>query len=186
MALRLNDLLALTASSSPAVVRARTVMRDSLMAENIRWVLRTEGDGGRVLVWAHNAHVMNAPYQPDPRQVPLGRRVAPTDRAVPRLAGQHLRVSLGASEVIIGATASRTIGWPESPSDSGSFDAALATVGLPGFVLDLRTSDRTPEVASMLRRRWPFRSGTLFEQIVPREAVDAIVYFDQVTLTKDH
>jgi erythromycin esterase len=43
MALRLNDLLAMTASSSPAVVRARTLMRDSLMAENIRWVVRTEG-----------------------------------------------------------------------------------------------------------------------------------------------
>jgi hypothetical protein len=127
-----------------------------------------------VVVWAHNAHIMNAPFQPEPRKVPL------------RMAGQPLRAALGANEVIIGATSSRTIGWPESPSDSASFDAALATVGRPDFVLDLRTSDRTPEVASMLKRLWPFRQGTRFQPIVPREAVDAIVYFDQVTMTKDH
>jgi erythromycin esterase len=184
MALRLNDVLALTASSSPAVVRARTVMRDSLMAENIRWALRTEGDSGRLLVWAHNAHLMNAPehtWQLDPgtnRYVPVG---APL-----RMAGQYLRAALGANEVVIGATSSRTIGWDASPSDSGSFDAALATVGLPTFVIDLRTGDRNSQVADMLRRAWPFRITTTFEPIVPREAADAIVYFAQVALTRDH
>jgi erythromycin esterase len=144
------------------------------MAENIRWVLRTEGDSGRVVVFAHNVHVMNAPYHPDPRKLPI------------RIAGQHLHTSLGLNEVIIGATTSRTVGWPESPSDSGSFDAALATVGLPSFVLDLRTADRNPEVTAMLRRAWPFRLGTMFEPIVPREAVDAVVYFDEVTATTEH
>ena len=174
MALRLNDLLAMTASSSPAVVRARTLMRDSLMAENIRWVLRTEGDSGRVVVFAHNVHLMNSPY-------PDGRRKG----SIPT-AGQHLRTWLGANEVVIGATSSKTVGWPDSPSDAASFDAALATVGLPSFVLDLRTSDRNPEVAAVLKRPRPFRVGSMFEPIVLREAADAVVYFDQVTATAEH
>lgn len=34
--------------------------RDAAMADNVRWVLDQEGSRGRVLVFAHNAHVKNA------------------------------------------------------------------------------------------------------------------------------
>jgi erythromycin esterase len=183
MALRLDELLALTPSSSPGPVRTRTIMRDSLMAENILWVLRTEGDGGRVVVWGHNVHVMNAPAYSWSQDAVTGAAVLSGPPFA--IAGQHLRSRLGATEVVIGATSARTVGWGESPSKPGSLDAALATVGLPTFVIDLRTGDRDPEVAAMLGRPWPFRTGTAFEPIIPRAAADAIVYFDQVTLTKD-
>lgn len=37
--------------------------RDAAMADNVRWVLSREGPGGRVLVFAHNQHVKNAPTE---------------------------------------------------------------------------------------------------------------------------
>jgi erythromycin esterase len=35
-------------------------VRDSSMAENIRWILEREGPDARIVVWAHNAHVADA------------------------------------------------------------------------------------------------------------------------------
>jgi erythromycin esterase len=182
MALRLNELLAMGVSSAPAIDRARTIFRDSLMAENIRWILRTEGDSGRVVVFAHNAHVMNAPRYRWKRQT--GKGLVPVSPPL-WMAGHYLRAWFGTNEVVVGSTTASISGFGEIPSDSSSFDAALKTIGVPTFVLDLRTGDRNPGVAAALRRRWPFRIHTMYESILPREAADAIVYFAQVTATKD-
>ncbi len=101
------------------------------------------------------------------------------------MAGQYLREWYGNLEVIMLSTTSKTVGFNGSPSDPGSFDAALAPIGISPFVLDLRASDDLPPVRAQLARPWPFRVHTMFQRIVPREAADAIVYFDQVTATKD-
>ena len=177
MALRLDALLALTPSSAPLIARARTPMRDSLMAENVRWILGNEGDSGRLVVFAHNAHVMNAPgymWTADTGGLHAAGPPFP-------MAGQHLRRWLGPSEVVIIATTSKTVGWGVSPSDPNSVDAALAPVGLPIFVVDLRRSARRPDIARLLERPWPLRMQTRFVPVAPLQATDAIVYFDQVT-----
>ena len=179
---RLNELLAMGNSQEPDAARPRNIFRDSLMAENVRWILGQEGDRGRVIVWAHNAHIINAPtfvWVPGPHGQPTP--VGPSYR----MAGQYLRAWYGAREVIMLSTTSKTVGFGASPSESTSFDAALAPVGGSPFVLDLRTSDRSPDVHAQLMRPWPFRVHTMFQQIAPREATDAVVYFDQVTMTKD-
>jgi erythromycin esterase-like protein len=171
MALRLNELLAMGASNTPAIAQKRSDFRDSLMVENIRWVVHTEGDSGRVVVFAHDAHVMNSPL------------VAEGVRR--KMAGQHLRAVFGAKEVVVASTTSSIVGFGDVASNPGSLDAALATVGLPTFVLDLRTANRNPAIAAMLDTPWPFRIHTYFQSVIPREATDAIVYFDKVTRTKD-
>jgi erythromycin esterase-like protein len=177
MALRLDELLAMGVSGSPAIARARTTFRDSLMAENIKWTLRTEGDRGRLLVWAHNAHIMRVPREPQ------GKGHVSADSPIP-MAGHHLSAWFGTKEVVVLATTTSIVGFGDIASDSASFGAALETAGMPRFVLDLRTADRNATVAAMLRRPWPFRIGTGFEPLAPRAAADAIVYFDQVTPTK--
>jgi erythromycin esterase len=178
---RLNQLLAMSASELADSARPRNIFRDSLMAENVRWVAQQHADG-RVLVWAHNAHIINAPTTvwelgPNGQVVPVGPEY--------RMAGQYLREWYGTHEVIVLSTTSKTVGFDGSPSDPDSFDAVLAPIGLSPFVLDLRTSDGLPPVRAQLARPWPFRVHTMFQRIVPREAADAIVYFDQVTATKD-
>lgn len=49
----------------PDAFRAASA-RESGMAENVRWALEREGPDGRVLVFAHNNHVMNAPLTGGP------------------------------------------------------------------------------------------------------------------------
>ena len=102
--------------------------RDSAMAENVRWVLEREGPAGRVLVFAHDMHVKNAPT--------VGGVWSVLERP-PTAMGQHLRAALGPQLVIIGATD----GSPLAPNaDSTSVDALLTRVGVPRFVVDLRAA----------------------------------------------
>ena len=39
-------------------------LRDTLMAENLRWLLDEEYPRRKVIVWAHNAHIMNGYFAP--------------------------------------------------------------------------------------------------------------------------
>ena len=68
-------------------------------------------------------------------------------------------------------------------ADPTTLAAALADVGLPTFIVDVRTSDATPDVAEALSKPWPFLLAGQLLPIVPRRAFDAIVYFDRVTPT---
>ena len=178
---RLNELLGMSSSEVADSARPRNILRDSLMAENVRWIVQRHADG-RVVVWAHNAHIINAPTTvwelgPNGQGVPAGPEY--------RMAGQYVREWYRNHEVIVLSTTSKTVGFDGSPSEPDSFDAVLAPIGISPFVLDLRTSDALPPVQAQLARPWPFRVHTMFQRIVPREAADAIVYFDQVTATKD-
>ena len=56
--------------------------RDYAMAENVQWAVKSEGRQGRLLVFAHNGHVMS--WKED------GRRMAKV-REKPSMMGLHLR-----------------------------------------------------------------------------------------------
>jgi hypothetical protein len=72
------------------------------------------------------------------------------------------------------------------PSDLSLWEVALGQLGLGNYALDLRTADRVPEVSAMLRRPWVTRIHAFFQPMIPREAADAFVVFEQVTPSKDH
>jgi erythromycin esterase len=186
MAARLNDIMG-PPTDSTSFNTARAGLRDSVMAENAKWALSQEGDQGRLVFFAHNGHIMNA--------LSDFRSANTTYRGIGgwKMTGRHLREWFGHDVFIIASTAPTTNvrrywtnGTPGNPLDATSFDAALARIGEPAFVLDLRSADRIPDVANTLRRSWPFRIQTFFQQVVPREAADAIVYFDRVTPSKDN
>lgn len=108
------------------------------------------------------------------------------------MAGHYLRTWFANDLVIVASTTSGAVvrrywvnGASGNPSDTTSFDAALALVGQPAFVLDLRSAAGVPTVATMLGRPWLFRLQTFFEDVVPRNAFDAVVYFDQITPSRD-
>jgi erythromycin esterase len=75
--------------------------RDSAMAENVRWALENEGRQGRLLVFAHNAHVMN--WKSD------GRRWANVLEK-PSMMGSHLRRVYGKDLYIIAMSCATTSG----------------------------------------------------------------------------
>jgi len=166
-------------------VRDAIRLRDSVMFENVRWVVGQQPRGGRVLVFSHNGHAMDLPL------------VFPAAGAPMTMMGQRLRAWLGRDLVIIGTAARRyegltapffgTDGRPSRdsvPSDMSSFEAALGQLGLGTFGLDLRSADGVPEVAAMLRGPWTTRIHAWYQPMAPRRAADVFVMFDRAVVAK--
>jgi erythromycin esterase len=148
--------------------------RDSAMAENVRWVLEREGPAGRVLVFAHDMHVKNAPT--------VGGVWSVLERP-PTAMGQHLRAALGAQLVIIGATD----GSPPAPNaDSTSIDALLGRVGISRFIVDLRAARADPSARAWLARERRLRMNReTFITLAPATAFDALFYAGPLTTARN-
>src|SRR6185503_18589786 len=127
MALRLNEVMSVF---GPEGSIAAAVLRDSIMAENTRWALQQEGDNGRLFLYAHDAHVMNA------------RFVVPTPPYAGswKAQGMYLRAWFGTRLVTIGSAmgtlagkVNGETGWVQADADTPTgpttFSAQLAKVG---------------------------------------------------------
>ena len=144
--------------------------RDSAMAENVRWALAREGPTGRLLVFAHDVHVKNAPT--------VGGIWSVLDRP-PTVMGQHLRRALGAQLVIIGTSDGSP---PDRNGDTTSVDATLARVGAPRFIVDLRAAGRDTAARAWLATQRKLRAnGSTFVTLAPGEAFDALWYAGPLT-----
>jgi erythromycin esterase len=156
----------------PAAWRAVSA-RNAAMAENVRWVLAREGPAGKVLVVAHNAHVMNAPTE--------GGIWSVFERP-PNSMGQYLQSSLGNDLVIIGTNSAPNAAGPLSAaSDLGSLDAALARVGVPRFLLDLRASRADPALRWLTQRLVLRTNFDTFLTVSPVTAFDTLFFVDTLT-----
>ena len=180
IAIRLNDIMALPPDQNVA----GAVLRDSTMAENTRWVRVQEGARGRIVLFAHDGHIKNAATALD----------IPAFRGSVKAQDQYLRSWFGPDLVTIGSVAGTFVGrvnsgtgWLEdggdTPAEPGTFAATLRAVGIPGFVLDLRTGDRAGPIREALERPLAFQVREGPAPFSPRQAFDAIVYFDRVSRT---
>jgi erythromycin esterase len=161
------------AALSPGLYRADAV-RDAAMAENVRWVLDREGPAGRVLVFAHNGHVVNAP---------LRGGIWSVYAQAPKAMGQHLRAALGKDLLIVAASSAAPppAGMPDA-QPPGSLDAALAAVVRGDFMLDIRAGRTAPSVSSWLARDRTIRANFTTEMMLPpASAFDAVVVFDRLS-----
>ncbi|MDP9121055.1 MAG: erythromycin esterase family protein [Acidobacteriota bacterium] len=113
--------------------------RDGAMAENLLWWLRGPLKDRKVVVWAHNYHVMNDPASDEP--APAGRPV----KGGPLLGGpmsRFLKAELGPDLYSIGfasyAGTSRDLEAPakEVPVVPGALETLLHSVGRPLLFLD--------------------------------------------------
>lgn len=157
----------------PDGYRAATA-RDSAMADNVRWALEREGPNGRLVVFAHNAHVMNGL---------LEGGIWSAYRQPPSTMGKFLRATLGRDLVIIGAAAGATAsGLPQMEVDSTSLDAALSQVAIPRFILDIRPArDEQPVFAWLSGRRSLHANLNTHLTITPSTAFDALFFVDTLT-----
>jgi erythromycin esterase len=122
--------------------------RDALNSENMRWLIEEGFPGEKLIVWAHNAHVMNAYYLgPDFKTVSPD----PAPNAMKPM-GVFLAEQLGDALYTIGFTAYEgEDGWvglqsgPIAPATDGSVEARLNQLGLPYAFLDLRAPRSTPD-----------------------------------------
>lgn len=165
-----------------------TPIRDRAMAENAQWILAHEPPGTKMVLWAHNGHV--------------------STESMPNYAGgtmgEQLRKTFGKELVVIGFAFDRgnfraveTTGAKRGLTDqnhldaapAGSFDATLASIGVPLFALDLRT-------ASGVAREWldsplayrsvgaifiPERPQNFVGTMHPLRSFDAVVFVETMT-----
>jgi len=137
------------------------------MAEDVKWILEREGPESRIFVYAHNAHIINAAIKGG---------VWDAFARPPNSTGQHLRSDPGNRVVIIGTSFAQ----PASSVQPGSLDAALAQVGLSGFLLDLRPAYSDPAVSAWLRFERPMQANIVTFLTIPTSiAFDAILFIDK-------
>jgi erythromycin esterase len=114
--------------------------RDSINAQNLRWLIEEGHRGKKIIVWAHNAHVMNAYYVSDWKTIsldPVASSMKPT--------GVYLADWLGQDLYSIGCTAfAGEDGWVGSKPKSiaaaleGGVEERIHRLGMPYAFLDLR------------------------------------------------
>lgn len=119
---------------------ARENRRDRINADNLRWLIDTAYAGRKIMVWAHNAHVMNAWYGRAFDSVslePLTEGMKPT--------GVWLTGWYGKAVYKIGFTAFQgSDGWvgarpaPVPPAPPNSLEERLHRLGAPEVFLPLR------------------------------------------------
>jgi erythromycin esterase-like protein len=117
--------------------------RDACNADNLRWLLEQGYPDRKVIIWAHNAHVMNAYYEsPGWKSV----RLTPAANAM-KPHGVYLADWLGRELYTLGFTAYEgEDGWnglgasPIAPASEGSLEAEWKRMGQPYAFLDLRTA----------------------------------------------
>jgi erythromycin esterase len=117
--------------------------RDAQNAENLRWIIERGYPGRKVIVWAHNAHVMNAYYEAPAwktlRLDPAANTMKPH--------GVFLADRFGRDLYTIGFTTYEgEDGWkglgasPIPPAREGSVEGRLKRLGHPYAFLDLRAA----------------------------------------------
>lgn len=135
--------------------------RDSLMAENIHWLIDALHPGARVVVWAHDSHVS---LGGDPLQsynggaqmgAALRRRYGAAYRAFGLLtAGGFLTATRSLTDYTLG----RISAFPAPPGSNEAILARLPSVaGHVGTLSDLRGTATVPAAAWLWQRR-PTRS----------------------------
>jgi erythromycin esterase len=164
--------------SGPIPTAESVATRDFAMAENVRWVVDHEGPEGRVVVFAHDGHVMML------------------DRGIwacfpkPLSIGTFLRRSYGKDLFVIAtssASAAATLSPPMPGTDkpeslSNSIDSALANVGLPRMILDIRSARQDPEAWRWLSRQRAIRLNIVAHGLMtPSVAADAFFFVNRLT-----
>jgi erythromycin esterase len=148
-------------------------VREKAMAANTLWALGEEGPRGRLMVFAHDAHVMSARSRGGMWSV---------YKEPPVMMGEHLRARLGKRLLIIGALAAHN--GPGLPADRplpASMEAALERLDVPLFALDLRPARRNAGAGDWLDERRPIRANFDSQlHVAPARAFDVIVFMNEI------
>jgi erythromycin esterase len=153
--------------------------RDRINAENLKWLIDIAYAGRKIVVWAHNAHVMNAWYTrgfDDVSLEPLADGMKPM--------GVWLANWYGEAVYKIGLTAYQgSDGWvgtsptPVPAAPPGSLEERLHRLGAPEAFLPLRGNSMTPSLpAGPVSMRIPkYKIETVAN---PAQAFDGLYFID--------
>ncbi|MEU9000348.1 erythromycin esterase family protein [Streptomyces caniferus] len=150
--------------------------RDAAIADTVEWILRRED---RIVLAAHNGHIQRWPT--------LWPGTPPAAKM-----GMHLADRIGEDYLVIGITngTGQTLNTSADfyagklftdlePPRPGSLDALMAASSDVPFATDLRRLP--PADTEAVRSVTQQRLGTLYSDVSPLDAYDAIVHLPQVT-----
>lgn len=155
--------------------------RDALNAQNLRWLVEKGYPGRKIIVWAHNVHVMNAHYAADVKSIHLEPQPG-------GLTPQGVSVAQGLREelyTIAMTSYEGEDGWggakPVAPASAGSLEARLHGLGKPFVFLDFRVLDE--KVAHPLRQPQRMRIDQYREDTLSdvTQAFDAVFFIDRMS-----
>ncbi|HEX5720919.1 MAG TPA: erythromycin esterase family protein [Thermoanaerobaculia bacterium] len=156
--------------------------RDRAMADNLRWIADVAEPGSRIVLWAHNGHIMN------------------TDDPVP-LMGHHLETELGKDYLSVGflfhhgafqAIDQNGYGLKEftvGPPPVGTLEDTFERAGLPLGLLDLRRLPpsgavsewfRSPQVVRKIGSTFTSEADMATEVVLPA-LYETVIYIEATT-----
>jgi len=161
--------------------------RDGLNAENLRWLIEEGYPGRKVIVWAHNVHLMNAYYGADGGSI----HIEPQQDGL-RPTGVGMAGWLTKEVYTIAMTAyGGADGWnsnkPIAPAPVGTLEWRLHQLGMPYAFLDLRGLKGNPD--HPMRKPQSMRIDQYREDTLTdvTKAFSAIFYIDRmVPATRIH
>ncbi len=175
-----------------AMPEARPNIRDQAMAENIAWTLDQAGSGARIVLWAHNLHVMRKPE--DPGYGSMGNELEQKygdDHFV--IGFSFNRGSFQAAFMDVDASGNYTqkLGpFSVKRADDGTIPWLFAQVELPLFFIDLRDISSAGAAAWLSDAR-PMRAigagysnddiQKYFESVILPEHFDAVIFVDSTS-----
>jgi len=159
-------------------VAATNDARDRAQADNLDWIVKREGANGKVLIFASRYHLSATPVT-----TRWGSEETAA-RNVQQVAGTHLRRRFGARYVNIGNLISKgAFGCgdfqPLSPAPHHSIDGLAGELGVPRFLLDVRTAP--PAVKRWLDREHQLGPDDDALLLNMNHAYDIVLYLDTVS-----
>jgi len=161
-------------------LRLGLVSRDRSMALNVKWIL-DQNPNAKIVLWAHNGHVARG-------------------RMGYRSMGEELNDMYGAQMVVLGFAFNRgsfqAIGgrggglqnFTVGPAPAGSFDALLATAGIPLFALDMRNAPpslREPRQSRQIGAVFSNETeANFFARVSAPSIFDAILFVENTTAAR--
>jgi erythromycin esterase len=163
--------------------------RDRCMADNLLWLKTVGFPGAKIMVWAHNGHVVNSSIPPDPRKhmgqllkSELGSDLFTFLFAFDRGSFQAVQMGMGSVDCTVGAAPSASLG------------GTLSRAGVPRLALPLRQLPAEGAVAAWFNKPHANRGiGSVFDPAYPetywrREVLplvsDAIFFIDETHAAK--
>jgi len=180
----------LASSSAPsdvswAILNARTIAqmsnvnagpmgrREDLMAQNIAGILDGAPPGSKMVLWGDNLRLARA--------VSLGTRLA--SRYGRELVIFGFAFHEGSYSALARGASGAEVAKPSAP---GSLEWACHSIGIPQFILDLRSTAADPEASAWLAQPLQMRNVAFYDTgaIPVGQYYDALVYFDHSTPSK--
>jgi erythromycin esterase len=155
--MRVDAIQLFEAAHSPPTGAEHENRRDGLNADNLQWLIESKYRGRKVVVWAHNVHVMKAYYSPDFLDVhmtPGAGDMKPTGVFLSERLGKKLytigMTAFDGNEGMAGGPPQRA---PIPPAPEGSLEETLHSLGNQYAFLNLHTcpplTARMPKFASV-------------------------------------